>query len=52
MENTVKKMTEEEHHQHQNEVIQQRKKEKVKAQTELEAQLKTQEFKEMLKRLK
>jgi len=52
MEKVVKKMREEQHHQHQDIINQQRNIKAEKTQTELEAQLKEQEFKEMLKRLK
>ena len=52
MENTVKRMTEEERRQHQHFIIQQWKKDVEEARADLEARLKTQEFKEMLKRLK
>jgi hypothetical protein len=52
METAIKKMREEENHQHRESVIQQRKIELEKVQNELEARLKTQELKEMLKRLK
>jgi hypothetical protein len=52
MEKAMKKMTEEDNHKHQDSNIQQWEKEAEKTQTELAARLKTQEYKEMLKRLK
>ncbi|WP_170971105.1 hypothetical protein [Ilyomonas limi] len=52
MEKAVKKMREEAYHQHQELSNQERENKTEKTGTELEAQLKTQEFKEMLKRLK
>jgi hypothetical protein len=52
MEKVVKKMREEEYHQQQELGNQQRENKTAKTGTELEAQLKTQEYKEMLKRLK
>lgn len=52
MEKIVKKMSAEDNHKHQDLNNQQRKNRVEKTQTELEAQLKEQEFKEMLKRLK
>ena len=52
MKTTVKQMTEERNHEHQDITIQQLAKDTTKAQAELEARLKTQEYKEMLKRLK
>jgi hypothetical protein len=52
MEKAMKEMTEEDNHKHQGSNIQQWEKEEDKAQTDLEARLKTQEYKEMLKRLK
>lgn len=52
MEKAVKKMREEQPHQHQDVINQQKENKTAKTEIELEAQLKTQEFKEMLKHLK
>lgn len=52
MENVVKGMREDNNQQQQNSVNQQRKIRIEKTEMELEAQLKAQEFKEMVKRLK
>ena len=51
METRIKSMTEKDHRQDLNNK-QWKKEDVVKSQAELEAQLKTQEYKEMLKRLK
>ena len=52
MENRLKKMTEEDNHRQDSNNKQRKKNDVAKSQAELEARLKTQEYKEMLKRLK
>jgi len=52
MENRLKKMTEEDNHRQDSNNKQRKKDDVAKSQAELEARLKTQEYKEMLKRLK
>jgi len=52
MENSVKKMMEEENHRQDSSNKHRKKEDVAKSQAELEARLKTQEYKEMLKRLK
>ena len=52
MEKVVKEMRAEEHHQHQDVINQQQEIKAERTGNELEARLKTQEFKEMLKHLK